>query len=126
MTRLAGSARAPPQQPRPEQVERQPAHHQRGGRQLPALQRLAQFAGQRLVGSGTDDRILLEAGIREADCFVALASGDNRNILASQKAKVTYGVATVVTSRAPSGDTARPANRGRSWKACRSPHGVTE
>ena len=36
------------------------------------------------------------------------------------------GVATVVTSRAPSGDTARPANRGRSWKACRSPHAVTE
>ena len=36
------------------------------------------------------------------------------------------GVATVVTSRAPSGDTARPANRGRSWKACRSPHAITE
>ena len=58
---------------------------------------LPTFAGRRLVGSGTDDRMLIEAGIRETDCFVALASGDNRNILASQKAHEMYGVRTVVT-----------------------------
>ena len=58
---------------------------------------LPEFTGRRLVGSGTDDRMLLEAGIQEADCFIALASGDNRNILASQKAKEMYGVQTVVT-----------------------------
>lgn len=60
-------------------------------------QLLSSFEGRRLVGSGTDDRMLIEAGIRETDCFIALASGDNRNILASQKAHEIYGVATVVT-----------------------------
>jgi len=58
---------------------------------------LPDFAGRRLKGSGTDDRILEEAGIRQADVFVAVASGDNRNILASQKAKHIYGVQQVVT-----------------------------
>lgn len=58
---------------------------------------LPQFQGRRLVGSGTDDRTLIEAGIERADVFVALASGDNRNILASQKAKHMYDVDTVVT-----------------------------
>ncbi len=63
-----------------------------------AFQRLLpEFSGTRLIGSGTDDRTLLEAGIREADCFVAVATGDNRNILASQKAKEMYGVKQVVT-----------------------------
>ncbi|MSQ31249.1 MAG: TrkA family potassium uptake protein [Dehalococcoidia bacterium] len=63
-----------------------------------AFERLpSEFGGRRLVGSGTDDRTLLEAGISEADCFIALATGDNRNYLASQKAKVIYGVRTVVT-----------------------------
>ena len=58
---------------------------------------LPNFNGTRLVGSGTDDRMLQEAGIEQTDCFIALASGDNRNILASQKAKEIYGVKTVVT-----------------------------
>ncbi|MSQ29026.1 MAG: TrkA family potassium uptake protein [Dehalococcoidia bacterium] len=63
-----------------------------------AFQRLLpEFAGKRLVGSGTDDRTLVEAGIEQANCFIALASGDNRNILASEKAKEVYGVRTVVT-----------------------------
>lgn len=55
------------------------------------------FSGRSLQGSGTDDRTLESAGIREADVFVALASGDNRNILASQKAQQIYGVGVVVT-----------------------------
>lgn len=58
---------------------------------------LANFEGRRLQGSGTDDRMLIEAGIEHADVFVAVASGDNRNILASQKAKEIYGVQRVVT-----------------------------
>lgn len=58
---------------------------------------LSEFAGRRLHGSGTDDRILVEAGVERADVFVAVASGDNRNILASLKAKEIYGVKTVVT-----------------------------
>lgn len=63
-----------------------------------AFQRLLpEFSGRRLVGSGTDDRVLIDAGIENADCFIALASGDNRNILASEKAKEIYGVRKVVT-----------------------------
>jgi len=58
---------------------------------------LSEFAGRRLQGSGTDDRMLIEAGIEQADVFIAVASGDNRNILASQKAKEIYGVKRVVT-----------------------------
>lgn len=58
---------------------------------------LSSFGGRRLQGSGTDDRMLVEAGIEQADVFVAVASGDNRNILASQKAKEIYGVQRVVT-----------------------------
>lgn len=55
------------------------------------------FAGRCVVGSGNDLRILEEVGIREADAFIALASGDNRNILASQRAKHVFNVKTVVT-----------------------------
>ncbi|MDO9445843.1 MAG: TrkA family potassium uptake protein [Chloroflexi bacterium HGW-Chloroflexi-9] len=58
---------------------------------------LPEFDGRRLVGSGTDDRMLVQAGIETADMFVAVASGDNRNILASQKAQSMYGVKVVVT-----------------------------
>ena len=58
---------------------------------------LPEFSGRRLLGSGTDDLTLREAGIEQADVFVALASGDNRNILASQKAREIYGVRRVVT-----------------------------
>jgi trk system potassium uptake protein len=63
-----------------------------------AFQRLPEgFAGTCLFGSGTDDRVLEQAGIRQADAFIALASGDNRNILASQKAKEIFGVPVAVT-----------------------------
>ena len=55
------------------------------------------FGGERLVGSGFEHRRLEEAGIRDADAFLALAHGDNRNILASQLARHQYGVETVVT-----------------------------
>jgi trk system potassium uptake protein TrkA len=58
---------------------------------------LHKFDGRRLQGSGTDDRMLIEAGIEQADVFVAVASGDNRNILAAQKAREIYGVKRVVT-----------------------------
>jgi trk/ktr system potassium uptake protein len=55
------------------------------------------FPGTCVVGSGNDHRILEAVGIRKADAFIALASGDNRNILASQRAKLLFGVPTVVT-----------------------------
>jgi len=55
------------------------------------------FHGRCIVGSGNDHRILEEIGIRQADAFIALASGDNRNILAAQRAKHLFEVKTVVT-----------------------------
>ena len=55
------------------------------------------FAGERFAGSGVDDRVLIAAGIREADAFIALTQGDNRNLFASQLAKHLFRVETVVT-----------------------------
>lgn len=54
------------------------------------------FSGQWLAGSGTDHRVLVEAGIERADAFLALTPGDNRNVLAAQIAKYIYEVETVV------------------------------
>lgn len=55
------------------------------------------FGGERLAGSGTDDRTLVAAGVREADAFIALTQGDNRNLMASQMARHLFSVPTVVT-----------------------------
>ncbi len=55
------------------------------------------FGGRRLAGSGVDDRVLIAAGIREADAFIALTEGDNRNLLAAQMAKHLFHVDKVVT-----------------------------
>ena len=41
--------------------------------------------------------MLIAAGIREADAFIALTQGDNRNLFASQLAKHLFRVETVVT-----------------------------
>lgn len=63
-----------------------------------AFRRLpAGFSGERLVGSGVDERLLQRVGIREVDAFLALTQGDNRNLLASQLVKHIYGVQAVVT-----------------------------
>ena len=55
------------------------------------------FGGRKLAGSATDHRVLVKAGIEHADAFMALAHGDNRNVLASQIARHLYGVESVVT-----------------------------
>lgn len=55
------------------------------------------FRGHRLVGPGTDMDILIHAGIKEADAFVAVTDGDNRNIMASQIAKRFFQVPVVMT-----------------------------
>jgi trk system potassium uptake protein TrkA len=54
------------------------------------------FTGQRIVGSGMDQRVLESAGLRRADAFMALAQGDNRNIFAAQVALHIFGVQNVV------------------------------
>ena len=50
------------------------------------------FKGTALVGSGTNEETLKRAGIQEADVFVALTQGDNRNVMATQTAKHIFNV----------------------------------
>ncbi len=54
------------------------------------------FGGTALVGDGTDEEMLKKAGIEEADAFVALTQGDNRNVMAAQIAKQTFNISKSV------------------------------
>ena len=54
------------------------------------------FEGTALVGDGTDEEYLKKAGIEEADAFVAVTQGDNRNVMAAQVAKHVFNVPKVV------------------------------
>jgi trk system potassium uptake protein TrkA len=63
-----------------------------------ALSRLpSDFAGRTVAGNGVDQDVLEEAGIADADVFVAATSGDNRNIMASQIAQSFYHVPKVIS-----------------------------
>ena len=54
------------------------------------------FKGTALVGDGMDDETLIKAGIKDADAFVALTQGDNRNIMAAQIAKHIFKVPKIM------------------------------
>ena len=54
------------------------------------------FKGTALLGDGTDEDSLRKAGIEEADAFIALTQGDNRNIMAAQIAKYIFNVPKVI------------------------------
>ena len=54
------------------------------------------FSGTALVGNGINEEVLKKAGIEEADAFVAVTQGDNRNVMASQIAKHVFKVHKVV------------------------------
>ena len=54
------------------------------------------FNGTALVGNGIDEESLKRAGIEEADAFVAVTQGDNRNVLAAQIAKHIFNVPRVI------------------------------
>ncbi len=56
----------------------------------------ADFRGTALAGDGTDQDILRQAGIEQADVFAAVTQGDNRNIMAAQIAKHIFGVPKVL------------------------------
>ncbi len=56
----------------------------------------AGFKGKSLVGNGIDDGVLKKAGIEQADVFLALTQGDNRNIMAAQMAKYIFKVPRVI------------------------------
>jgi trk system potassium uptake protein TrkA len=57
---------------------------------------LADFGGTALLGNGLDEDALKKAGIEDADAFVAVTQGDNRNIMVSQIAKHIFNVPKVV------------------------------
>lgn len=60
-------------------------------RRLPAT-----FQGTALVGNALEEDTLRQAGIEQADAFVAVTQGDNRNVMASQIAKHIFQVPKVV------------------------------
>ncbi len=55
------------------------------------------FGGTALIGNGIDEEALKRAGIEEADVFVALTQGDNRNVMAAQIAKHIFNVPRVIS-----------------------------
>jgi len=54
------------------------------------------FHGSVVVGNGIDQDVLGRVGVADADAFVAVTPGDNRNAMASQMAKHLFGVRKVV------------------------------
>jgi len=54
------------------------------------------FSGTALLGNGLDEGVLKRAGIEEADAFVAVTQGDNRNVMAAQIAKHIFNVPKVL------------------------------
>lgn len=56
----------------------------------------ATFKGNVVVGDGCDAEVLRRSGIEEADAFVAVTEGDNRNIMAAQIAQHVFKVPRVV------------------------------
>jgi len=54
------------------------------------------FKGTALLGNGIDVDVLREAGVDDADAFVAVTQGDNRNVMSCQIAKHILGVPRVL------------------------------
>lgn len=58
-----------------------------------AFRRLpAGFKGKRHVGNGIDQDVLARIGVGDAEAFIAVTQGDNRNVMATQMAKHIFGV----------------------------------
>ncbi len=54
------------------------------------------FGGTAILGDATEEEVLRNAGIAEADAFVALTQGDTRNIMAAQIALLIFKVPKVL------------------------------
>ena len=54
------------------------------------------FEARTMVGLGFDREVLEDAGIKEADAFLAVSSGDNSNILSARVAREHYHVPKVI------------------------------
>ncbi|MFC2003766.1 potassium channel family protein [Chloroflexota bacterium] len=62
-----------------------------------SFRRLAStFNGTALLGNGTDEETLKKAGTEQADAFVTVTQGDNRNLMAAQIAKHIFNVPKVI------------------------------
>jgi trk system potassium uptake protein TrkA len=61
-----------------------------------AFERLKHDLGRRIIGFAFDREVLEDAGIREAEAFAAVTSGDNSNILSARVAKEHFKVPHVV------------------------------
>lgn len=62
-----------------------------------AFQRLpVNFTGDTVRGNGTDEDVIRSAGAEQADILMALTEGDNRNALAAQLGKHTFGIPRVI------------------------------
>jgi trk system potassium uptake protein TrkA len=62
-----------------------------------AFRRLpSNFGGAVVLGDGTDEDVLRNAGIAEADAFVVVTQGDNRNVMAAQIAHNIFHVPKVL------------------------------
>lgn len=62
-----------------------------------ALARLGpRFKGKTVMGIGFDRNVLMEAGIEQADAFVATSSSDNANVVAARLARNIFQVPRVV------------------------------
>ena len=54
------------------------------------------FQAKTLVGTGFDRELLEEAGIRDAEAFVAVTNGDNSNIVAARVAREHFHIQKVI------------------------------
>jgi trk/ktr system potassium uptake protein len=54
------------------------------------------FHGETVVGNGIDVDVLRRIGTGQADAFVSVTQGDNRNVMAAQIAKRIFNVKQVV------------------------------
>jgi trk system potassium uptake protein TrkA len=65
--------------------------------QTSAFDRLpATFGGNAIRGDGTDEDVLRRAGAVDADVFLAMTEGDNRNVMATQLAAEELGARQVI------------------------------
>jgi len=54
------------------------------------------FGGTAIRGNGTDEEVLRRAGTQDADLFLALTEGDNRNVMSAQIAAEIFDARRVI------------------------------
>jgi trk system potassium uptake protein TrkA len=55
-----------------------------------------EFNGSAIRGNGTDEEVLRRAGTENADLFLALTEGDNRNVMSAQLAAEVFNAKRVI------------------------------